>query len=489
MKRTLALVLLATLIITACTPVSTPMPASSVTFLPTDTPAPTATFTSTPAPTATATATPTATPTPIPTIQVGDLTVPDPHFTNPELFDLTRPDAPIPQFVNAMRMAGIEITAVQVANEIHFESFGNFVIGSYTLTTENGATELLAVSYPILIGYRQTNGNFAWSGITLRELADRLDFQIGVLLLVDYRNQTTVPIEIREFNLGIITFSWTDHVKREGTIDFSWPDTQLRLAQRAGMDTKFMHIIFPQFTPSWISDFSQTQLEQFTEDVITKVMSHYSGKISQYVVVNEPYIIPYRPNDPFRNILGDGYILEAFRIARSANPSAVLIYNDSDNHLSNGMTTALTQRVVSNLKSEGLIDGVGVQMHLGSTSRLLTERDRDDLIRTLQAYDVPVYVTELDMDISSLSGTQESRMLRQAEMYRIVVDAILASGVCKSISFWGAVDKFSWPEVALGHENADPLLFDDNLNPKPAYYAVSSVLFEHLRKSIQPMSP
>lgn len=34
--------------------------------------------------------------------------VPDPRVTNPELFDLRDPDAPIPQFVNAMRMAGIE---------------------------------------------------------------------------------------------------------------------------------------------------------------------------------------------------------------------------------------------------------------------------------------------------------------------------------------------------------------------------------------------
>jgi hypothetical protein len=44
--------------------------------------------------------------------------VPDPRVTNPELFDLRKPDAPMPQFVNAMRMAGIEIMAEQVAQEI-----------------------------------------------------------------------------------------------------------------------------------------------------------------------------------------------------------------------------------------------------------------------------------------------------------------------------------------------------------------------------------
>jgi hypothetical protein len=53
---------------------------------------------------------------------VGDLSVPDPRVTNPELFDLRKPDAPIPQFVNAMKMAGIEITAEQVAQGIIFET-------------------------------------------------------------------------------------------------------------------------------------------------------------------------------------------------------------------------------------------------------------------------------------------------------------------------------------------------------------------------------
>jgi hypothetical protein len=53
---------------------------------------------------------------------VGSLSVPDPRATNPELFDLRNPDAPIPQFVNAMKMAGIEITAEQVVQGITYEA-------------------------------------------------------------------------------------------------------------------------------------------------------------------------------------------------------------------------------------------------------------------------------------------------------------------------------------------------------------------------------
>ena len=490
MKRTLLVFLLVNMILSACAPVSAPTttPAPSATPLPTATTTPISTAT----PTSTPTPTPTATPTPIPTIQVGNLSVPDPRVTNPELFDLRNPNAPIPQFVNAMKMAGIEITAEQVASGMRFQTLKDingelFVVGVIDLDPNpQKQGETLEGPIPLLIADRADQGLWNWSSITLRSLADRAGVQVGVLLISDY--EITVPIETKEFNLGIVTFSWNDHVNRNGSINFSWPDAQLKVAQRAGMDTRFMHIVFPSDTPKWISDLSQIELKEFLNAVITKVMNHYSGKISQYVVVNEPYIIPYRPDDPFHKVLGDEYILEAFRIARNSNPSALLLYNDTDNHLSNGMTTALTRRIVRKLKDEGLIDGVGIQMHFGWTSRFLTEEDKDDLIRTLKAYGVPVYVTELDMDISSLSGTQESRMLRQAEMYKSVIDAVLVSGVCQSISFWGIGDKFSWLEIMLGRENADPTLFDDSLKPKPAYYAVRSALFEHLER-MQTTSP
>jgi hypothetical protein len=132
MKRTLVLLLLVNLILSACAPVSAPTPTTA----PSATPLPTAT--TTPISTATPTSTPTATPTPIPTIQVGSLSVPDPRVTNPELFDLRNPDAPIPQFVNAMKMAGIEITAEQVAQGITYEALKGedsnpFVVAVYNL--------------------------------------------------------------------------------------------------------------------------------------------------------------------------------------------------------------------------------------------------------------------------------------------------------------------------------------------------------------------
>lgn len=66
--------------------------------------APSSTPTLAPSATPTVVHTPTATLTLIPTLPPEQAGVPDPRATDPELFDLRNPDAPIPQFVNAMQM-------------------------------------------------------------------------------------------------------------------------------------------------------------------------------------------------------------------------------------------------------------------------------------------------------------------------------------------------------------------------------------------------
>jgi GH35 family endo-1,4-beta-xylanase len=73
-----------------------------------------------------------------------------------------------------------------------------------------------------------------------------------------------------------------------------------------------------------------------------------------------------------------------------------------------------------------------------------------------------------------------TKNLKQAAIYKDIFEACIESGVCHKINFWGVGDKYSWYVYALNTPDAHPTILNDNISPKPAYYAVIQVLYERL---------
>jgi hypothetical protein len=63
---------------------------------------------------------------------------------------------------------------------------------------------------------------------------------------------------------------------------------------------------------------------------IREVAGHFRGRVHAWDVVNEAVADDETGlrDTVFRQRLGDGYIAEAFRLAREADPGALLFYND-----------------------------------------------------------------------------------------------------------------------------------------------------------------
>jgi GH35 family endo-1,4-beta-xylanase len=170
------------------------------------------------------------------------------------------------------------------------------------------------------------------------------------------------------------------------------------------------------------------------------------------------------------------YVEEFFAEARRVYPRAILRYNNYGNStLDRGVENSRygdTKEIVDRLKSQGLIDVVGVQMHLNT---LIGIPDEKGLIAAFKEYGIPVHVTELDIRIEGLMGTEEERFRQQADVYEKVTNAIVKSGVCKVITDFQLGDKFSYwedPSSRWGYSaNADPTVYRDDLTPKPALYA------------------
>ncbi|MES4907733.1 non-reducing end alpha-L-arabinofuranosidase family hydrolase, partial [Streptomyces sp. NPDC000395] len=192
---------------------------------------------------------------------------------------------------------------------------------------------------------------------------------------------------------------------------------------------------------------------------INGVMSHYKGKIYAWDVVNEAFADggsgAHRPS-VFQNLLGDGFIEQAFRTARAADASAKLCYNDYNIENWSDAKTQGVYRMVRDFKSRGVpIDCVGFQAHFGTGG---PPASFQTTLSNFAALGVDVQITELDIAQAPTTA------------YTNTVKACMNVARCNGITVWGIRDTDSW------RSGEKPLLFDGNGNKKPAYNAALTAL-------------
>ncbi|EXU63537.1 1,4-beta-xylanase [Streptomyces sp. PRh5] len=255
---------------------------------------------------------------------------------------------------------------------------------------------------------------------------------------------------------------WDAVESSRNSFNFGSADQIVNHAQGKGMKIRGHTLVWHSQLPGWVGGLSATELRSAMNNHITKVMQHYQGKILAWDVVNEAFQdgnSGARRSSPFQDKLGDGFIEEAFRTARAADPSAKLCYNDYNTDGQNAKSNAV-YNMVKDFKARGVpIDCVGFQSHFNNQSPV--PGDYQQNLQRFADLGVDVQITELDIEGS---GTA------QADSYRRVTQACLAVSRCTGMTVWGVTDKYSW------RASGTPLLFDNNYAKKPAYTAVLTAL-------------
>ncbi|WNV87381.1 endo-1,4-beta-xylanase [Umezawaea sp. Da 62-37] len=272
---------------------------------------------------------------------------------------------------------------------------------------------------------------------------------------------------------GVVTpgneMKWDATEPNRGTFAFARGDQVVAGAVAAGQKVRGHTLVWHNQTPTWASNLSATELRSAMVNHITTVMGHYKGKVFAWDVVNEAFAENGTRRQSFwQQKLGDGFIADAFRAARAADPTAKLYYNDYNTD-GVGAKSDGVYNMVKAFKQQGVpIDGVGLQAHLvvGQVPSTMQQN-----IQRLADLGVDVAVTELDIRMKTPSDS--SKLAQQAQDYTKVVNACLAVTRCVGITTWGLSDNHSWiPGVFPGEGAALP--FDNNLQPKPAYNAMSA---------------
>jgi endo-1,4-beta-xylanase len=274
-------------------------------------------------------------------------------------------------------------------------------------------------------------------------------------------DSTYVSILDREFNM--ITpeneMKWDTIEPSRGSFNFGPGDQIVSHAQAHGQRMRGHTLVWHNQLPSWVSSITDANtLRSVMDNHITQEMTHYKGKIYAWDVVNEAFAdgSTQHRSSVFQNVLGNGFIEEAFRTARTADPSAKLCYNDYNIEDWNAAKTQGVYAMVKDFKARGVpIDCVGFQSHFGSGG---APSNFQTTLSNFAALGVDVQLTELDI---AQAGTSQ---------YATTVQDCMNVPRCAGITTWGIRDSDSW------RSSDNPLLFDASGNKKPAYNAVLNAL-------------
>ncbi len=300
-----------------------------------------------------------------------------------------------------------------------------------------------------------------WQETTLKILGDLSGIEIGSLIDL---NSEAPEWWGDEYQIGVATINSDAFREAPQQPNIGYAAQQIQIAHRNGMKVRLLPILQPSDIPDWmVKGFQQSDLDYIVRTAMDFVLQE---GVDEVVVVNESGAPPSNRNDLYYRKFGNNYILRAFSLAREMDPSAKLIYNDGRNHLLNSNTTKATLAISQLLHASGLIDYVGVQMHIDQNSM----PSKQELISIFRSYPVPVIITEFDALLTDLpKGKQEAAL---NDITKTVFDGCLESFACQGITTWGANDSVSWQNRSL--------LRDEKNQRKQAYYVALQSMYEHL---------
>ena len=305
---------------------------------------------------------------------------------------------------------------------------------------------------------------------------------------IDDENDSKTRQLIDQFNMVVceneMKFDTTE--PNQGEFNYYNGDRLVAFAQKHNMRVRGHALVWYSQVAQWLSkdgkkndkNFTKQQLLDIMKNHIYNVAGHYKGKVAEWDVCNEVLdddqsIVRTDPNGfklraaSIWNFAGDDYIEKAFRWAHEAAPDAQLILNDYGVEFQGQAKAEAFYNLAKYLKEKGVpIDGVGLQCHLDvgnvDINKLKATIDR------FNAIGLRCVITELDLGMDD----NEANRMQQAKDYYNIARIAMEADNCNELMIWGLTDAMTW----RGGRN--PLLYDSDLTPKPAYYGLHQGLRE-----------
>ena len=289
----------------------------------------------------------------------------------------------------------------------------------------------------------------------------------------------------------------------ESPLDFSSGDRIFRFARKHRQLRIGNFLVWDEgFGEGWTDDdlwgLNRKQAERLLYGTARRMVKHYKGTLKAWIVANEVTDPEgtkngIRTNVPWYNTIGPSYIDRCFEIAQRHDPKALRVLNEFGFETVNeyGDTAESRRRAflkaLDHLLGKNVpIQAVGIQGHLLADQfhQRFHEKAYRRFLQEFQDRGLKILITEMDVLDEGLVKAPKIRDRKVADVYRHYLDVTLDETAVKVVNCFGLTDRYTWldednPRSDGAHRR--PLLFDQNLRVKPAYFAVSHS-FRHAPK-------
>ena len=227
----------------------------------------------------------------------------------------------------------------------------------------------------------------------------------------------------------------------------------------------FFHVGYTDDGANVSSAVMEDRMESYIKQVVEFADTNYPGVVTCWDVVNEALDDDgsYKTNN-WKTIMSSSYVAKAFKYASQyASSSSKLYYNDYNTEAS-GKQDVIIELAAAISDEGGRIDGVGMQEHVTLSNPQISSIQ--SAIEFFADEGLDVQITELDVQID-----ENQTLAAQAERYEALFTLFKNnSASISNVTLWGINDGNSWKSAKR------PLLFFDDLTPKPAFESVLGVV-------------
>ena len=212
------------------------------------------------------------------------------------------------------------------------------------------------------------------------------------------------------------------------------------------------------------------RMENYIRLVMEYMEENYPGIIVSWDVVNEAIddVTNKLRNSNWTKTVGEDFVARAFEYARKYASEGILLYYNDYNTAYIGKLNGIYQ-LLGELIAEDNIDGYGFQMHHSVSEPSMQQITA--CVEKIAGLALRLRVSELDIGIDSES---EENLRKQAQKYaQIMLLLNRFKDQVEAVQVWGITDNMSW------RSKSSPLLFDNTMQPKPAFWAVTDPTSVH----------